>query len=246
MKKVYIPSEDELHKIEELTKSTAHTYKYILAKTIETLLMEKTLDDKKNILKIAYNQFREFPDMAYIICKMYPEEKYLCPEVTDSTVLCERLIRNISKQDDSIKQLDDILKYFEKGPGTVSNSRVISAIVSALATGLQSYPQYRYEYRENQMLDQIFECEMPDYQMPIRPTSDFITIEPSYALKNYCFEPSVENNKSRVLKECIDLYATRNGINAYDITGAGTSSIMGNNHTKKLVRYLEQHKRNYQ
>lgn len=246
MKKIYIPSEDELRQIESLTKSTAHTYKYILAKTIETLLMERNLDSNKNTLEVVYKYFREFPDIVYAICKMYPEDKYLCKEASDDKELCERLIKGISPQDSSIKQLDEILAYFEKGLLVIDSPNIINAIADALAKGLQTYPKYRYEYRENEQLDQIFSCEMPIYSMPIRPTPEFMTIDPIYALKISNFEPYVENSKNRMLKESIDLYAMRNGINAHGITGAGTKSIMENSKTKKLIRCLEYHKEKYQ
>ena len=73
MKKVYIPTMDELYQMQDITDGHS-IYKYILIKAIESLIIDGINYPNKGMLKSAYKYLRENPDIAYAICKLYPEE----------------------------------------------------------------------------------------------------------------------------------------------------------------------------
>ena len=79
MKKVYIPTMDELYQMQDMTNGQS-IYKYILIKAIESLVIDGVNYPNKGILKNAYKYLKENPDIAYAICRMYPSEiKYSEP-----------------------------------------------------------------------------------------------------------------------------------------------------------------------
>ena len=162
MKMVYIPTMDELNTIQKLINNGSHTYRYLLAKVIEVLMMELTLEPSKPILDIVYDKFNEFPEIAYAIGKNYPQEVGRSEYAVNDINLCKYIIDNIGKEDDSIKQLDTILKVLEKGTGVLGNKLVVNSIVNKLSQGLKTYPKYRFEYQENSILDEIFLCQIPN------------------------------------------------------------------------------------
>lgn len=252
MKKVYIPTVDELYQMQDLSQGGAHIYKYMIAKAVEVLVMEGKLELDKKPLEIAYRYFREFPDIAYAICKMYPQNKMHCSEevrmeIENDVVLCQNLINGISKQDDSIKQLDYILAYFENGTCVVTHNEVIKAILNKLVVGLSSYPQYRFEYKDNTLLDEIFGCDLPEWLMPIGMDEHLMVIDPAYTNRLNGQRKLPYSERVQSFKKSVNQYANRYIIN--QMIGAeylGMDIISRpDEKTRKLLRCLEQHKNKY-
>ena len=91
MKKVYVPTMDELYQMQDIT--CGHSmYKYILIKAIESLIIDGINNQNKGILKHAYKYLRENPDIAYAICSLYPEEIKYSEYAKNDTILCLDLI----------------------------------------------------------------------------------------------------------------------------------------------------------
>lgn len=246
MKKVYIPTMDELNTIQKLTSNGSHTYRYLLAKVIETLMMELTLDPSKPTLDIVYDKFYEFPEIAYAIAKNYPQEIIGSEFAVNDVDLCKYLIDSIGTQDDSIKQLDDILKIFEEGAGMLENNLVVNSIANKLSQGLTTYPRYRFEYKENSTLDEIFSCQISDQSIFDSSIDSFLSIEPAYVyvMMQHKNLGDLRSSLSRSITE----YIRRYGVSEHaGINYCRTSIVQtADPKIKKLIRCLEHHKKNYQ
>lgn len=246
MKKVYIPTEEELYKMQNLMDNGTRTYQYLVAKVIEVLTMESVLEPDKPILDIAYEQFSEFPEIVYTISKMYPEQISRSEIAINDVQLCQYLIKSISKQDDSIKQLDEILPQFESGTGVLSNNGVVKSIAKTLSTGIQSYPKYRFEYKPNDTLDKIFSCEIKEYEIPNSALDDFMSIEPAYSTK--VDQSRMRGDLRSELVRNIVRYTSRYDVEEHRGIGYQRQGILPepDKNVKKLIRCLQYHKNNYQ
>lgn len=158
MKKVYMPTMDELYQMQEMTNGFS-MYKYILIKAIESLIIDGKNYPNKGILKSAYKYLRENPDIAYAICRMYPEEIKYSECAQNDINLCLKLLDEKSIDNHNIFNLDR-LQYFENGLGVLTNDGVIQTTAHILASSLPNTPQYRFEYQENSLLDAIFYREI--------------------------------------------------------------------------------------
>ena len=93
MKQVYVPTMDELYLIQDEVTGY-NLYKYLLVKAIESLIMEGINLPNKGILKNAYKYLRENPEIAYAVCRLYPEEIKYSEYARNDMDLCEELITN--------------------------------------------------------------------------------------------------------------------------------------------------------
>ena len=244
MKKVYIPTQDELLELQELSTNTKLIYQYIFTKTLEVLVLEGVLSPEKGMLKIAYEKFSEYPELAYAICKMYPSEIDKVEEAQYDINLCCEMLNAIHKQDDTIKGLDEILPRFENSLG---NRSVIDATTKKLVEHLPSYPQYRFEYKPNSLLDDIFSCEIETPFVSQSSVKNFLVIDPVYITK--FSEYHLRNIDKRIETErTLYRYIARYGINENVGRECYSKDIISkpDDKTKKLIRYLEHHKRKYQ
>ena len=71
MKKVYIPTEEELQQLNYLG---INPYNYLFSKVTETLIMEDIIYGEIDMLDTAYEQLSEFPEIIYAISRIYPEK----------------------------------------------------------------------------------------------------------------------------------------------------------------------------
>ena len=253
MKKVYIPTMDELYKMQDLSNGS-FTYKYMLCKVIEALVMESKLEEGKSILEDTYRYFRENPQIVTAICRMYPEEITYSQYAMNDIELCRELIRGNIGQDHSIYSLDNLI-YFQNGLGVNTNYFVVKEAIEILAKKLPTNPQYRFEYKEpNSLLDDIFLCETSLYNFDSTTAKNISIIEPINALRldERLFEEYKGNYLIKTLKgsygQLIDQYSARYGMETKCFPEYFRQDILTepDDNVKRLKRYLEQHKRKYQ
>ena len=247
MKQVYVPTMDELYQMQDMVN--AHNlYKYILIKTIESLIMEGIIYPNKGMLKSTYKYLRENPEIAYAICRMYPEEIKYSESAQNDIRLCVDLIKDKFIQDKIIYRLDN-LKHFENGLGVLSNQRVIQDTANILATKLPQNPQYRFEYKQNTLLDNIFACQISTTDINNKSSYDFISIEPAYTIK--LDEHQMINlidkygDETGILKNSINRYAERYGITGRDGWEYRDKDILTNpdENVKRLLKCINQHQK---
>lgn len=242
MKKVYIPTMEEL---ETLQKEGRDVYNYILAKVIETLIMEDTIYDEIDMCDTIYDEFEGNSAILYPICKMYPER--INDSILSSTdiELRKRLIMSIRNEDSSIYRLDDYL--FGVSQETLFDEGIVSATANQLVKGLSTCSKYRFSYRgPNDLLDCIFNCEIPLSQIPTNAYDDFIMIDPVYFLKlGFTGRKSKkERNYFNTLERAMIRYLSRYELMSFpyqekDIVNSPDESV------KKLIRHLENHREKY-
>ena len=239
MKKVYIPTEEELQQLNYLG---IDTYKYLLAKTVEAVIMEDIIYDYVDMLDITYEELSEFKEIKYAICGIYPERIATSNYAKKDIELCRTLIDRISRQDNTIYQLD-ILSYFDLESSIISDSIVIQNTIKKLSEHLTTNPRYRFDYKEpNILLDNIFACEIPLENIANNLQHELLSIDPIYITK-LGLDLDIEKrnysqNKSFYLSRGLARYTNRYHLENIDRNNQGEK-------TKKLIRYLDSHKQNY-
>ncbi len=249
MKKVYMPTMDELYQMQDLG---ADVEKYLLVKAIESLALEgRVLTARGGIFKLAYKYLRENPEIAYAICRMYPEEiKYSEIAQNDIRLLWDLLGQSEKPQDASGKQFYqtiydlDNLAHFEHGAGMLMNQRTVRYTIEELDKKLPKVPEYRFDYRPNSLLDNIFSCNLP-----IDTINRFIykltKIEPGYALKVEKQRLDKEPiGRKAILREGMKDYIKRYGIEITHYRKFEQRDILTNPDTnvKRLLKCIKEHK----
>ena len=149
MKKVFIPSMDDLYKMQDMN---VNILPYLYAKAIERLCVEYNNYPKMgSILRNEYKYLREDPVIAKAICMMYPNEVIYSDIVKYDTDLAMKLIGEPKNND--IYRLDN-LSYF--GNNLDGNLLIQREVINILYNELTNNPKYRFEYRDSKLLDDIF------------------------------------------------------------------------------------------
>lgn len=246
MKKIYIPTTEELHNLQSLG---ANVYDYMLVKVIEALVMEDVVYKKQDMFEVAYEHLSEFSEIVYAIAKMYPERITSSTRASKDIELHRRMFERLPSQDKSIYYLDN-LTYLGQ------DSELIDPILTQntskiLSEKLILCPRYRFDYKEpNILLDRIFSCELPTDFITSETKDLFATIEPAYAVK---FGEIEIDKKGRVKREFLSSikrsmvrYITRYGLDFSKNICQGMDIISKPTvKTRKLIRCLEQHQQNY-
>lgn len=238
MKKVYIPTKEELEKLQIMRVS----YKYILAKVIETLVIEDVIYEEEDMFESAYENLYEFPEIIYAIGRMYPERIKDSENARRDIRLCQKLLEEIPRYDESIYQLDNLI-YFEQKPEILCNKEVIDNATKLLSEKLPLHPKYRFSYKEpNILLDDIFSCELDLSSVGVKSYDDLMTIDPIYAIKlgldSKEKQRELDINTPFIMNRSILKYANRYGI--------GNSVLTNRNRINKLVKRLEYYKKKYE
>jgi len=239
MKKVYIPTEEDLQKLNYLG---VDTYKYLLSKTTETLIMEDVIYEEIDMLDVVYEKLEEFPEIIYALARMYPEKIALSKYAAKDINLARLLTKKLSRKDNSIYQLDT-LSYFDQESDVMSDIIVTQNIIKSLSEHLTSTPRYRFDYKEpNILLDNIFSCEIQTKKLSTDSQYELLSIDPIYITKlGIDLDKEKRNysqNKSFYLLRGLTKYTNRYHLENINRTNQEK--------TKKLVRYLDEHKKNYQ
>ena len=250
MKQVYVPTMDELYLIQDEVTGY-NLYKYLLVKVIESLIMEGINLPNKGILKNAYKYLRENPEIAYAVCRLYPEEIKYSEYARNDIDLCEELITNEDLQSKTIYNLDN-LHHFENGLGVLSNREILINSAKLLSRELPKNPRYRFEYKENILLDNIFSCNIERQDVLGRQCVHFLNIDPAYTIKfdeeQLITHISPYQNRSKLLERSINTYLERYGvagiIESYQYKD---KDILTNPDTevKKLLKCIDEHQRRF-
>jgi len=217
-KQVYVPSEEELYQMQDMG---ANVYKYLLVKAIETLAMDGIKYKNKGMFKNAYKYLRDNPEIAYAICKMYPEEMIYSETAREDIDLAIDI--TLKSDDRKIYRLDNLV-YFEND--VLNNCNVGEQAIYILKNKLPFTPQYRFEYKDfvflgydksnhpilkyNKLLNDIFGCKYGNPKFEKKDViEDLITIEPAYALR---YEEQLKTDAVGLLRSGVNDYARRYGI----------------------------------
>lgn len=234
MKKVYIPSMDELYKMQDVG---VNVYRYLVAKVAESMLCDGvqsirgilSANSLTNIIDL-----KEYLDIVKAICLMYPKEFDNLMRISENNTKIDTMTNLLTSDVNfCLKCLDartinvdsnklDCISYFDNS--VASNGLVLKKVLLLLNEELARNPKYRFEYlsgnRNNSLLDDIFGCKIGDNELMLMIGSSrdetikaLTTIEPAYAV-------ILPNNYFRgYLGVCDDKTAIKdqlyNGINSY-------------------------------
>jgi len=237
-KSIYIPTMDEFYTIQDMN---INVYNYLLAKVIEVLTLEGIVYYNKGILKNEFKYFRENEELVRAICSMYPEELWYTEVGKYNTNLCLDLINK--KEDNSIYNLDNLQSFNEN---TLNNIQVIKSVINILSTKLLYNPKYRFEYKTNKLLNDIFSTEFINnifYETSMM--AQLSRIEPAYIIK----DKNIDNKlKPEILNSAMNFYLER-----YKLSQSKGKCLEYNGKdiltnpdqdTKRLIRCIEKRKNN--
>ena len=244
MKRVYIPTMDELYYMQKMGVSIHH---YLLSKTIESLVMADVIYKEEDMFDIAYSELPECPEIIYTIAKMYPERIPSSEKAKSDANLCRQLIPTFANRHETLQGFDN-MRYFSNE--TLKDPKVIREIINTLSNKLQSYPRYRFEYLgPNDVLDELFGREISLDTIPNNILDALICIEPSYLIKVselFQTKKDIEELERAITRGSIR-YAGRYSVNAYNHGNSKNNDILTNPNepTKKLLRVLDRHRQYY-
>lgn len=247
MKKVYIPTIEELSSMQENMKLLdLRIYQYLLAKMIETLIMEDVMYEEIDMFEVAYDNFAEYPEIIYGIAKLYPERISESKKASNDADLCAKLIPNLIMQDKSIYGLDNLLQFSND---TLKNPEVIKKTINTLGGKLNTYPKYRFDYKEpNNLLDAIFSGEILEELSEIdnELASSLSVIDPIYFIKMGHILSESKDTPEELRTQFIKSYTSFIDRYVTKVYKNPKTLINPNEKSKKLVRYLNNHKKYYQ
>lgn len=175
---VYIPTLEELEKLQSFG---INIYNYILAKVIETIIMEDIIYEESDMFEIL-DSLDYDKNIIYAICKMYPQKISESIITSKDSQLIERLIRKIGREDRVIYKLDDYLMNCDES--ILFEESVITSTIDFIAAHISSCPKYRFDYMgPNKLLDNIFGCKLSELKLKPNTQDNLISIEPIYAVK---------------------------------------------------------------
>ena len=237
--KVYIPTMEELEKLQKLG---VDIYGYLVAKVTETIIMEDIIYEEGDMFEIL-EYLGPHPEILYAICKLYPEKISQSIITSKDKDLCKMLISTIRKEDKTIYELENILKNFDKS--ILFDKDIVKNTLKFIASNLSQCPRYRFDYMaENPLLDSIFSCELPQEHVAIGAYANLAIIDPIYSIKYS--QRSKENDF--ITKRGMISYLNRYEIDQYSYFDYNHQDIINkpNDDVKKLIKCLEYHKKNYQ
>lgn len=244
MKKVYIPTDEVLQKMQDLA-GAGYLYRYMLVKAVESIVMNKSLD--RNLLEDETKSIREDYYIQKAICYLYPEQVAYSENMQMESSFALDLLK---KRSSNIIYNIDSIRHFD--PMTLYSSDVVRKVISILTQELPNEPTYRFEYKDNQLLDSIFGCELNKLRERLYCSStyfiseqyflnDLIGIDPAYGilLPDEAFASQV--NRATSLQSGISKYHNRYDISSvvgYDYNG---QDILTNpdDKVKKLMKYIK-------
>lgn len=202
MKKVFVPTMDELYKMQDMG---ANIYKYLLVKTIETLVVDGINYPNKGMLKSTYKYFKEDPYIAPAICMMYPEEIQYSKIASMDVNLCIKLL---NQENTKTKCNLDYLSKFDEM--ILKNTTILGNTIVKLDEEFENNPKYRFEYIENELVRRIIDREITDTELILLRNYivELLNIEPAYGLSlgSYFFKNDEFDRKYRISR-AIDNYA---------------------------------------
>ncbi len=232
MKKIYIPSEEELQKIQFYN---GNIYKYLTVKAIEGILMDGIKFPPKGRLKGQFSYVKENPEITRGVCLLYPEELVYAPFTRLDFDLCKDIIYAEHKSEN----LDNI-KFFDNA--ILDNHLIIGYVIDKLYEILKTNPRYRYDYEnDNKLLDDIFNRKIALSKIHMNDIlKKLFSIEPAYVimLDNKIPFGIIES----FLADAIDEYAARYHVMKSLGTEYIGKDILTNKdkNVKRLIRVMKQ------
>ena len=237
MKKVYIPSDETLDKMQELAGGD-YLYRYILTKAVESIVMNKPLD--KNLLEDETKSIREDYYIQKAICYLYPEQVAYseCMQMENSFALdlLKRQPSNIIYNIDNIRHFDPMTQY---------SYDVIKKVISILVQDLPKTPTYRFEYKDNPLLDSIFGCKIDKLIEHLYSyayySGELIELEPAYGILLPDKAFICQENRISLLQSGISRYHNRYGISSVIGNEYANQDILSNPdaNVKKLMKCIK-------
>ena len=197
MKKIFIPSMDDLYKMQDMH---INILPYLYAKAIERLCIEYNNYPKMgSILRNEYKYLREDPVIAKAICMMYPSEIMYSDIVKYDTGLAMKLISEPKNND--IYRLDNI-SYF--GNNLDSNLLIQKEVIRILYNEIYSNPKYRFEYRNSNILDDITKKQLGYIEPYYGLDSDMLSNMMERYVNRYGID-YMSNNKDILTNQTIEV-----------------------------------------
>ena len=225
MKKVYIPKVEELITIESY--KNANVYKYLLAKVVESLL-------SNNIYLSSLNaSLKDIKELTDSICYIFPQEISFNKVNSSDIALCSRIINK--HPSDEIYNLDNLARFDNN---VLNDFGIIVKVIELLHQKLPYNPEYRFTYKENQLLNDIFNVNYEKFNKCSELTKkELIEIEPIYTLR---FPNNSRVDDNIRVATAIDEYTYKYGI-PYTVGREYLNKDIINNpdeKVKKLIKYL--------
>lgn len=244
--KVYIPTMEEL---EQLQAHGVNIYHYIITKVTETIIMESQIYDEADIFEILEN-IDEHPEIIYAICKMYPKILKQSIILSKDIKLCNKLLSNISREDNTIYKIDDYLMNMDES--ILFDEDIIKNTINFISNNISSCPKYRFDYQcPNKLLDSIFSCELPISKISTDSYEELMVIDPIYCVKLGVSPPGRINKKTPEryfpVHRGMAIYTGRYGIDEYIVQSYQNKDIINkpDDNVKKLIRCLDGHRERY-
>lgn len=220
MKKIYMPTDKQLDVMYEMG---ANIHEYVVAKMIESLVVDGVNFKNKGMLRSAYDYLVNDPDVVRGVCYLYPEEIPYSQLAESDIELLDALVNKSSSMD--VYNLDNLLQFSSI---VTNNIQVKRMVVDRLVSGLNERPEYRFEFREGELLHQIFSCKLLDNMLIV--DKDIVRmaamIEPVYALSDQIALDSKERGK--ILIQGVEQYTNRYLLSdkRYDKIGKDTKRLV--------------------
>lgn len=248
-KKVYIPNQNELEKMDMILannqQNDSNLIKYLQAKQIEYIIAQGGLEffdsDIKNDIDIVEKVIRYIP--ADIWCTPFNSDKDLAKIIIEN---------NYPKQ-----EVDYGLDYLNcLSANLYQNADFVLLVVQKLNKILKEKPNYRFNYQNNSLLSSIFATTILKYlkmeeitiEQELQLYKELIEIEPSYItkinmasiLKSYNIKYEINYYYANI-KLANDLYeAIENYADRYNVKVKNYLPKEKQIKYKKLTRFLEE------
>ena len=228
MKKIYMPSNEQL---DEMQSYGIDLEKYVEIKMVEAIITRGINYPKAGKLKSIYKYLQDNIDIVHAICYLYPEEIKYSELANYDIQLLEQIINK--KQEQSIYNLDNLANI--KSTATIYSQPIFLATIDKLAKELPNNPEYRFEYKENPLLDDIFGCKIiPElYNMSVPTIVKLAEIEPAYAV----LLNQNKADKKELLAHGLNKYYQRYGLADFNNT-YNKENINDNPKTRRLIKAI--------
>lgn len=245
-KKVYIPSMNEISNMQSIVNdntigSRGSVYNYCLAKRIEYIVLNGGLE-------CFSDEVRSDREIAKKVLRFCPNDLIL---YYNDFELAKEVMGNVYH--DGVRSGIDYINLTSR---RMQNSpEFVHYIVTYLAEYLNKYPDYRFNYVDNKLLNNIFSGNILDnfninglsYRKRVEFFEALSMIEPAYILKSdkkyydhyrVFVDEMIDTCYANHLVNSINAYANRYGIsNANNDINIVKSN---NDKCKKLVKFLDE------
>lgn len=208
-KKLYLPNDVELG----LINKYCDLNKYLVVKTIESIILRGLRDENVGMMDNVDKEIGDCEDIYRSICMMYPNQVEKIPLARTDVNLCLKLLVS-SDYDNSIYKLDNFAMF------NTGDALIIYDVIDILSRKLLKNPKYRFEYKKNELFDDVFSVNFDYRGLGNEINSNKLLERLSYidpifiikALLNGDLDEFSANEIKMLLKLSVSKYASRYGI----------------------------------